>query len=206
MSRLTLNFSMYSDMSTRMSACSSANRKRARARASSVLPTPVGPQKTNEPIGRRGSLRPARERRIAREMASMAWFWPTTDLCTSSSMRSSRWVSASCNRVTGMPVQRETMNAISSSSMVGRCCCRSFSHSSCRLRISPCSSRSWSRNAAARSKFWSRTASSLSRLIASSFSLRSETSGGGTCAASRARADASSITSIALSGRNRSVM
>jgi hypothetical protein len=42
---------MYSDMSTRMSADGSANRNLARARASSVFPTPVGPQKMNEPIG-----------------------------------------------------------------------------------------------------------------------------------------------------------
>ena len=32
----------------------------ARVLASSVLPTPVGPRKMNEPIGRRGSLIPAR--------------------------------------------------------------------------------------------------------------------------------------------------
>src|SRR5574341_2382102 len=34
---------MYSDISTRMSASSVSNRKRARERASSVFPTPVGP-------------------------------------------------------------------------------------------------------------------------------------------------------------------
>ena len=37
----------------------------ASARASSVLPTPVGPRNRNVPIGRSGSLRPARERRSA---------------------------------------------------------------------------------------------------------------------------------------------
>ena len=37
----------------------------ASARASSVLPTPVGPRKTNEPIGRFGSWRPVRARRSA---------------------------------------------------------------------------------------------------------------------------------------------
>ncbi len=37
----------------------------ASARASSVLPTPVGPRNRNEPIGRFGSDRPARERRRA---------------------------------------------------------------------------------------------------------------------------------------------
>src|ERR671928_165401 len=55
MRRDTENFSMYSLMSTRISACSSAKRNFASARASSVLPTPVGPEKTKEPIGRRGS-------------------------------------------------------------------------------------------------------------------------------------------------------
>ena len=37
----------------------------ASARASSVLPTPVGPRNRNVPIGRSGSCRPARERRSA---------------------------------------------------------------------------------------------------------------------------------------------
>src|SRR6202035_5452210 len=53
---------MYSDMSTRISAFSSPKRYSARVRASSVLPTPVGPRKMNEPTGRRLSLRPARDR------------------------------------------------------------------------------------------------------------------------------------------------
>ena len=47
---------MYSLMSIRIIACSSSNRNSASARASSVLPTPVGPRNMNEPIGRRGSL------------------------------------------------------------------------------------------------------------------------------------------------------
>jgi hypothetical protein len=37
----------------------------ANARASSVLPTPVGPKKMKLPIGRLGSFRPARARRTA---------------------------------------------------------------------------------------------------------------------------------------------
>ncbi len=37
----------------------------ASARASSVFPTPVGPRKTNEPIGRFGSWSPERARRSA---------------------------------------------------------------------------------------------------------------------------------------------
>ena len=42
---------MYSDMSTRIRADASAKRNLASARASSVFPTPVGPEKMNEPIG-----------------------------------------------------------------------------------------------------------------------------------------------------------
>src|SRR5438445_225965 len=47
--RATVCFSWYSDMSSRISACSSSNRNSARARASSVLPTPVGPRKMKDP-------------------------------------------------------------------------------------------------------------------------------------------------------------
>ena len=49
-----------------------AGARRSSARASSVLPTPVGPRKRNEPIGRFGSLSPLRDRRTARATASMA--------------------------------------------------------------------------------------------------------------------------------------
>ncbi len=70
---------MYSDMSTRMRADWSAKRNLASARASSVFPTPVGPEKMNEPMGRLGSLRPARLRRMARATAVMASSWPMTD-------------------------------------------------------------------------------------------------------------------------------
>ena len=53
-------------------ACSSSKRNCASARASSVLPTPVGPRNRKEPIGRFGSDRPARPRRTALATASMA--------------------------------------------------------------------------------------------------------------------------------------
>src|SRR5690606_39404518 len=59
--RLTVCFSMYSDMSSWMRAFSSPNRNSVRALAVSVLPTPEGPRKMNEPAGRRGSLRPRSE-------------------------------------------------------------------------------------------------------------------------------------------------
>ena len=57
---------MYSDMSMRIIASSESNMNSASARASSVLPTPVGPRNRKVPIGRSGSCRPARERRSAR--------------------------------------------------------------------------------------------------------------------------------------------
>ena len=49
----------------RIMAFSSSNRYSASARASSVLPTPVGPRKRKEPRGRLGSCRPALARRTA---------------------------------------------------------------------------------------------------------------------------------------------
>ena len=110
---------MYSDMSTWIIASSSPNRNSASVRASSVLPTPDGPRKMNEPVGRFGSLMPARARRIDFATATIASSWPTTRLCSSSSMRTSRADSASVSLKTGMPVHIETMSAISSSPTSG---------------------------------------------------------------------------------------
>src|SRR5207245_1402470 len=50
---------MYSDMSSRTMAASLSNRNCASARASSVLPTPVGPRNLKLPMGRPGSCMPA---------------------------------------------------------------------------------------------------------------------------------------------------
>ena len=70
---------------------------------------PVGPRKMNEPIGRRGSFRPARARRTACETVTIASSWPTIRLWISSSMRSSRAVSSSTSRDTGTPVHAATI-------------------------------------------------------------------------------------------------
>ena len=115
MRRETAWRSMYSDMSIRTMACSSSNKNSARARASSVFPTPVGPMKMNEPIGRFGSLSPARERRTALETATTASSWPMTRSLRLSSIRTSFWISDSIIRVTGTPVHLETISAMSSS-------------------------------------------------------------------------------------------
>ena len=103
-------------MSIWMSASSSPNKKLASALDSSVLPTPDGPAKMNEPDGRLGSFSPARVRRIALETALTASSWPMIRLCTSSSMRSNRVVSASVSLNTGIPVQLPSTSAISLSS------------------------------------------------------------------------------------------
>lgn len=78
--RETVCFSLNSDMSSAISASSSPKRNSASVLDSSVLPTPDGPAKMNEPPGRFGSFRPARVRRIACESALMASFWPMTRL------------------------------------------------------------------------------------------------------------------------------
>src|SRR3546814_8992343 len=66
---------MYSDMSRLIRAVSSPKRNSASVLASSVLPTPDGPRKMNEPDGRLGSLRPARVRRTAWDTALMESSW-----------------------------------------------------------------------------------------------------------------------------------
>ncbi len=78
----------------------------ASARASSVLPTPVGPRKRKVPIGRSGSCRPARERRSALATASTASCWPITRWWRRSSIWTSFSTSPSIRRETGIPVQR----------------------------------------------------------------------------------------------------
>ena len=107
---------MYSLMSIRTIAASSSNRNSASARAVSVLPTPVGPRKINEPIGRFGSLKPARERRIAFATALSASSCPTTRSRRRSSICTSFCISPSSIFETGMPVHFDTIAAMSSSS------------------------------------------------------------------------------------------
>ncbi len=101
-------------MSKRMRDFSEPKRNWARVRAISVLPTPVGPRKRKLPMGRAGFLRPARERRMARARAEMAFSCEMTRLCSSSSTRSSLAVSSSLMDVMGTPVQRLTTSSMSS--------------------------------------------------------------------------------------------
>src|SRR5881396_2438935 len=59
---------MNSDMSKRIMERWLPKRNSANDRATSVLPTPVGPRNKNEPTGRCGFFKPARERRNRRSL------------------------------------------------------------------------------------------------------------------------------------------
>src|SRR6516225_5886087 len=85
----------------------------AKERARKVFPTPVGPIKMNEPIGRRGSFRSARERRNALLTAITASSWPMTCSFSSSAMLSSFCASFCSMRFNGTPVHFDTMWMIS---------------------------------------------------------------------------------------------
>ena len=67
-------------------------------------------------MGRLGSDRPERLRRMALATAETAASWPTTRSWRTSSMRISFWTSPSIRFDTGMPVQRLTTSATSSAS------------------------------------------------------------------------------------------
>src|SRR6266545_1986976 len=98
---------MYSDMSKRTSAFWLSNRNSARRRATSVLPTPEGPRKMKEPIGRLGLLTPRRDRRMAFETLMMAASWPTIRRRSASSMCRSFSASSMASEATGIPVQED---------------------------------------------------------------------------------------------------
>ena len=116
-----------------------------------VFPTPVGPRKMKDPWGRLKEETPARERRTAEEISETASFWPTTVLCSSSSMFRSRSVSAVSSCSIGMPVITEITSHTSFTVTVF------FSVTTKGLSILPSSStfilriRTWSLTSAARS-------------------------------------------------------
>src|SRR5437016_4555873 len=143
---------MNSDMSSLMSASSERKRYSARARASSVLPIPVGPRKMNDPIGRRGFFRPARVRRTACETVMIASSCPTMRLWISSSMRSRRALSSSTRRDTGTPVQAATIWAMSSSPTSGTVSPSLSRHAASLIASLSCSFLTLSRTLAAASK------------------------------------------------------
>ncbi len=193
-------------MSRLMRLSSSPNRNSASVLLNSVLPTPDGPAKMNEPPGRFGSFNPARVRRIAWLSACMACSWPMTRLCSSSSILSSRCDSSSVSLKIGMPVAVASTSAISSSSTWATTSMSPAFH--CRSRSARSAIRffSLSRSDAAFSKSCSSIADSFSRRTPAIRSSSSRRSGGAVMRRMRSREPASSIRSIALSGRNRSLM
>ena len=178
----------------------------AKALASSVLPTPVGPQKMKLPIGLFGAFKPTLARLIALEIATIASFWPITRLCKVSSNLRSLSLSPSVNLVTGTPVIIATTSATFSAVTVGllaSCSSLHFAETSLILSLkSASSSLSWE----AVSNSWF--------LIASSFSLIKDFNCFSSSLASGHKFEAfnltfelaSSITSIALSGKNLSLI
>src|SRR5690606_40111457 len=79
----------------------------------SVLPTPVGPRKMKLPTGRFGFFNPARDRRMAREIAEIAFSWLTTRRWRSLSIRSSLSPSSWLIDEIGTPVHFDTTSSIS---------------------------------------------------------------------------------------------
>lgn len=108
MRRATECCSMYSDISRRTSWFSLSNSCSAKALANSVLPTPVGPRKRNDPVGCCCRPKPALDLNTASATACTASFWPTTRWCNRSARPRSRAFSFWPSLVTGIPVQRLT--------------------------------------------------------------------------------------------------
>ncbi len=136
----------------------------------------------------------------------MASCWPMTRLCSASSMWSSRSDSSWAMRVTGMPVHIATTWAISSSSTIG---CSPDIEDCHSVRSASAVSRavaSASRSVAASSYSWLLIAASFSLVIRSRSFCASRRAGGALELRRRTRDAASSIRSMALSGRWRSVM
>ena len=158
------------------------------------------------PTGRFGFLSPARERRIARDSAEIALSWLTTRWCSSSSIRSSLWLSSSLIEVSGTPVHLETTSSISCLPTATR---RAPAFRSSFSRMTWWLSRacdSCSRYSQAFSRLRSVTATSSSSTATRMLRLISPISALVSASRSLARAPASSMRSIALSGRNRSEM
>ena len=121
-------------------------------------------------------------------------------------MRASFADSFSSSFESGMPVQRDTMNSMSTSSTDCVPLPLFFSHSRLSSSSRCCRSFSFSRSAAAFSNSCASRYMSFSRRTRSSSRSISFSSGGGMSAMRRVRDEASSMTSMALSGSWRSVM
>ena len=197
----TLYFSIYSDISTRIKFCSEPNTVSAKALESSVFPTPVGPKNIKEPMGRFGSFSPTLPRLMACATACTASFCPITRVCRRFSRFFSFSLSDSLNFLAGILVQSDTMFAISVSVTWSLFSSRSFFHSSSSLSslFFFCSCFFLIKEAASKSSFRMQSSFSISSSI--SCSLKRLIPFGSPLWVIRSFEEASSIKSIALSGR-----
>jgi len=114
MSRATACFSMVFAHVNADHVVLGVEERLASARASSVLPTPVGPRKMNEPMGRFGSLRPLRARMTA-SGHGLHGLVLADDAFVENLVEPQQFLFLpSMRRETGIPVQREMTSAISS--------------------------------------------------------------------------------------------
>ena len=161
----------------------------------------------NEPIGRFGSCRPTRLRRMALETAVTASSWPMTRLCSVSSRRSKRCpLSSSVSCATGTPVQHgdNVGDVLHGDLPVHLVCWQSSFHFFSASRALALGVFSSSRSLAARLEVLRtrrRCSFSARSCCSSSSKLACRSSGSGhACGCARAT-PASSMTSMALSGR-----
>ena len=194
--------SMYSDISIRIISFSFPNRLSATAFDNSVFPTPVGPKNINELIGLSGFLKPTLLLFIALATVFTASSCPIILLCKVSSKFLNFSVSLSFIFCTGIPVLFAIISAISSvvisiNSFLALKSQLSFSCSNSWFNFS-----SSFLNSAAFSKFCTFMLSSFSSFISSMFFSNSFIFSGCLNAFIFTLDAASSIKSIALSGRN----
>ncbi len=193
--------SMYSDISTLISAFSEPNIASASVLLSSVLPTPVGPKNRKEPMGLPGSFNPTLPLRIALATAFTASSCPITRLCRTDSSFKSRSLSFSASFFTGIFVHIETTSAISFSptvySLLFSCSSKRRFILSYFLRSTSC----WRFKSPACSKFSMRMERSICMSFSCIFRKSSRCFSGTRPVLRRTAAAASSIKSIALSGR-----
>mmetsp|Transcript_133615 Transcript_133615/g.333471 ORF Transcript_133615/g.333471 Transcript_133615/m.333471 type:complete len:240 (+) Transcript_133615:1033-1752(+) len=224
MSLDTVCFSMYSLISKQVKASLVPKKVVAKIRQSSVLPTPVGPQNMRPAMGLTGSRSPKRARLSALQTDSTASFWPMMLRLSSSSKFMSRADSLAPTRSTAIPVHSATICATSSSMT---CLCNDPAKSPSAMccvdlppwpilpwRISNRPIRSVSRNfkCCARSYCSATTAALFSFCTSSSSRLTDKCSWAISAPSTSWKSccltfePASSITSIALSGKLRSAM
>ena len=199
------NFSIYSLISTLISESFFLKSSSPRHFASCVFPTPVWPKNINDPIGLLGSFKPVWFLCIALTTDLMALSWPIIlFLRFFSRLISNSWLS-SLELVIGTPEISEITSIIFSSSTISLFFFSSLSHSSCSDSNSFSILFSSSLSLAASSYFWFFTTEFFFSLTSSNFFSRLMIFSGTSMLVICTLEPASSIASIALSGKLRSL-